>query len=1018
MDDYKIALGALLDANAKGDIDKQLNAIKDLSVTISKATLSNDVINDIKRQLTQNGIDLKLVFGNVSQITNQAKQTGQQIGQQIQNGINDAIQKGNLQKDFFFSADKKNDTAKRAQEYFRGISNGVVTVTEQMENLDDKSELRGFIVNIKNAKGEIESLKYSLRNILDDNGNVTGQKFAYVSGSINDANVVKQFEELNKVITDYEIKLANFKTKYSNANVDYTGFDGVFENFKLGIATTNELALAFNQLENSAKRGVQSLKSQSSSFDPIQQTLNNMRDLPSMLTTLEANMSGIKDKTSIAEISVTDLRNTFNELETEMTNSGGKVPLTDEWLTKYRELMSTVTSATKQVDALKKSEASDNSQTQKQANYYSTILSNYREIYSLKQKLLTAGKEETKVIQEQIRSLNSSNASINKQLGKQGLKDSGWQTQIDDLKEELDYSLRISEARQKDKANQSSLNNAQREAIQIVEELEQAYQRVQDIKIKIASLDKAKDGEKISTLSQEDESAQAEYKQLYDRLRKRKNYDKESWNETKSAIDSATQSAIEYNNSRAQDTLNKAQKTEVTNFNILKNKWEEQGVLVGEFKEKVEAMESSLVSVGSKGELDNLKLQIKDLRTEADKIAKVDKIQLSFDNGHGDSEYKNRIQSLVNDFERYGLSVEEANKKTANLRTILDGFKVDGNFLPDDQLVAQADKLEAEFKAVKVSLDSAKLSFDKFLQPVSSEKASSLIVKINDFLSKNHNITKEAKEELLGFIRLLQNGNVNLNDWNKFDTRLKEINIEMREANRLGKSLKQTLVDGAKSFAQWTFSSGAVMEVWQGLKRVYNESLKINDVMTDLAMSTDLTASQMESVVDKYSNLGEKLNATTSEMIASGTEWIKQGQSIADTETLITSAMVLDKVGKLENAQATEYLTSTMKGYKVAVEDTMDIVDKLSAVDMASATNVGGLAEAMSQVANNANLAGVSMDKLLGYIAVIGETTGEGMSSVGTGLNAIFSRMGNIKLARLKDYQNNGEDLNIWGITA
>ena len=91
MDDYKIALGALLDANAKGDIDKQLNAIKDLSVTISKATLSNDVINDIKRQLTQNGIDLKLVFGNVEQITNQAKQTGQQIGKQIQSGINTTL---------------------------------------------------------------------------------------------------------------------------------------------------------------------------------------------------------------------------------------------------------------------------------------------------------------------------------------------------------------------------------------------------------------------------------------------------------------------------------------------------------------------------------------------------------------------------------------------------------------------------------------------------------------------------------------------------------------------------------------------------------------------------------------------------------------------------------------------------------------------------------------------------------------------------------------------------------------
>ena len=90
MNDYKIALGALLDANSKGDIQKQLDAIKDLSVVVSKATLSADVINDIKRQLTQNGIDLNLVFNNnnVNQITNQAQQVGQQIGRNISSGIN------------------------------------------------------------------------------------------------------------------------------------------------------------------------------------------------------------------------------------------------------------------------------------------------------------------------------------------------------------------------------------------------------------------------------------------------------------------------------------------------------------------------------------------------------------------------------------------------------------------------------------------------------------------------------------------------------------------------------------------------------------------------------------------------------------------------------------------------------------------------------------------------------------------------------------------------------------------
>lgn len=84
---------------------------------------------------------------------------------------------------------------------------------------------------------------------------------------------------------------------------------------------------------------------------------------------------------------------------------------------------------------------------------------------------------------------------------------------------------------------------------------------------------------------------------------------------------------------------------------------------------------------------------------------------------------------------------------------------------------------------------------------------------------------------------------------------------------------------------------------------------------------------------------------------------------------------------------------------------------------MASATDVGGLADAFNKVAANARNAGIETEKVLAYAATIGETTQEGMDSVGTSLNSIFSRMGNIKLSRLKDPES-GEDLNIWGIAA
>ena len=193
----------------------------------------------------------------------------------------------------------------------------------------------------------------------------------------------------------------------------------------------------------------------------------------------------------------------------------------------------------------------------------------------------------------------------------------------------------------------------------------------------------------------------------------------------------------------------------------------------------------------------------------------------------------------------------------------------------------------------------------------------------------------------------------------------------------------------------------------------------VDSAMTQLQMATGVSNDKAKDLMKTYSDMGHQLKATGTDVAASSTEWMKQGQSVEKSNKLAESSIKLSKVGDLTSENATKYLTSARKGYGItSAEDTLKIVDKMSSVDMASATDVGGLAEGMSEVATNANLAGVSMDKLLGYLATIGETTQEGMSSVGTGLNAIFSRMGNIKLARLKDYQNNGEDLDIWGAVA
>ena len=363
MDDYKIALGALLDANAKGDINKQLNAIKDLSVTISKATLSNDVINDIKRQLTQNGIDLKLVFGNVNQITNQAKQVGQQIGinigQQINQSISSAIQKGTMK-----SSDGKkdlskyipngkllqNDVAKQALKDFQALGVGIVTVKEEMKNIDGKNLLNGFTINIKNAKGEVESLRYALTDIEGK----TGKMFQYTGGSINDAGAIKQIKDIENAFTDYTAKLAQFKS--TNTNIlsglmqPLADFESKLAGLKNGTVTIDEVKNAFKLLGTEASKITENFTGQLSKTDAA---IRKLAQGDEIMDKLKASFKGLNN----APKEITKELNSVSKLLQNVKNIESTEGRTANWSAEYRKWSDEVDKLQAKLSVLQKQQA-------------------------------------------------------------------------------------------------------------------------------------------------------------------------------------------------------------------------------------------------------------------------------------------------------------------------------------------------------------------------------------------------------------------------------------------------------------------------------------------------------------------------------------------------------------------------------------------------------------------------------------------------------------------------------------
>ena len=197
-------------------------------------------------------------------------------------------------------------------------------------------------------------------------------------------------------------------------------------------------------------------------------------------------------------------------------------------------------------------------------------------------------------------------------------------------------------------------------------------------------------------------------------------------------------------------------------------------------------------------------------------------------------------------------------------------------------------------------------------------------------------------------------------------------------------------------------------------KAARNAKVTINDMdeaVTNLSIAMGKGRSEAYSYLGDLNKQAKELGATTKQTADSADSWIRQGKSIAETEKLVRDSMVLSKLGKIESADASEYLTASLNGYKKSASEAIDIVDKLTAVDMESASDAGGLAVSLSKTASAANMAEVSFDRLVGMIATVKEVTQDSDESVGNMFKSTFSRMNQIKAGKFIDAET-GESLN------
>lgn len=199
-------------------------------------------------------------------------------------------------------------------------------------------------------------------------------------------------------------------------------------------------------------------------------------------------------------------------------------------------------------------------------------------------------------------------------------------------------------------------------------------------------------------------------------------------------------------------------------------------------------------------------------------------------------------------------------------------------------------------------------------------------------------------------------------------------------------------------------------QIAQASKEAIANVKELNVIKTNIQMASGASNSEINGMMKSYNGLAKEISSTTKATAESANEFIRMGESVKDTNTLIRNAQMLSKIGMIESAASADYIISSMKGYKIAAQDSINIVDKLTSVDMEAAVSAGDLAEAMSKTANLADTSGISMDNLIGYLATVQETTQKTASVVGTSFQSMLSRMNNIKVKKFVDDET-GEDL-------
>ena len=332
----------------------------------------------------------------------------------------------------------------------------------------------------------------------------------------------------------------------------------------------------------------------------------------------------------------------------------------------------------------------------------------------------------------------------------------------------------------------------------------------------------------------------------------------------------------------------------------------------------------------------------------------------------------------------YSIKLGEIKSKLEEIKTIEERFK-GGIYTQEDvdRLKILNGELNEEYKAL---VQISKVAKDT--------KITNLQEKISKYMEKNTRLTTGMYNELGKLLNRLGEANLTAEDLNKIATSFNKIQYSARLAGVEGAGFLDAIKNKLKyGWAQSIAMFFSFYDIIRYVREISSAVTELNSNLIELAKVSDTGIGDLYNQFEDFANIAKETGGTVNDIIKSTADWARNGYNLPESKDLARLSSIFQNIGDgLTEAQANEYLVSTLKGFNLEASQAIEIMDKINNVSNNAASSVSNIGEALERSSSSFGAAKTDLSQAIALVTTSNEVL-QNPETVGTAFKSLSARL-------------------------